>query len=163
METSPQNSLLAQFRRNSVALSSLLIAVTALAYNTWRNELTEQQRNVRHASFQVLQHLGELQEIVDVRYYYTAQLQRDEAIEGMSRLRGFGLAAMCRDLMSLMPEPAPAAGQALHQQWTRHFLLLHQRDAAGQHTPAAIQAEETLRTTIERARQAVLEVLQGLD
>ncbi len=163
MESSPQNSLLAQFRRNSVALTSLLIAVTALAYNTWRNELTEHQRNVRHASFQVLQHLGELQEIVDVRYYYTAQLQSDDATEGMTRLKGFGLAAMSRDLMGLMPSPAPAAGQALHDQWVQHFLLLHQRDAAGQRTPAAKQAEESLRTTIERSRQAVLEVLQGLD
>jgi hypothetical protein len=36
-------SVLEQIQRNSVALISLFIAIPGLAYNTWRNELTEEQ------------------------------------------------------------------------------------------------------------------------
>ena len=46
-----------------MALISIFIAVSALAYNTWRNETTEEQRNIRHAAFRVLEDLGEVQEI----------------------------------------------------------------------------------------------------
>jgi len=38
-----------QIRNNMVALISLLIALSALGYNTWRNELTERNRNIRDA------------------------------------------------------------------------------------------------------------------
>ena len=48
-----------QIRSNSVALISLSVALIALSYNTWRNETTESQRNIRQASFRVLVSLGE--------------------------------------------------------------------------------------------------------
>ncbi len=51
-----------QIRSNSLALISLAVAFIALGYNTWRNETTESHRNVREASFRVLESLGELQE-----------------------------------------------------------------------------------------------------
>ena len=47
-----------QIHNNAVALISLVIAVSSLAYNTWRNETTEEQRNIRHAAFRVLENLG---------------------------------------------------------------------------------------------------------
>ena len=59
-----------QIRANSVALISLSVAFIALSYNTWRNETTESQRNIRQASFRVIESLGELQEVADYRYYY---------------------------------------------------------------------------------------------
>ena len=65
-------SIRRQIHNNAVALISIAIAVSALAYNTWRNETTEEQRNVRHAAFRVLEDLGEVQEVVDSRYYYLA-------------------------------------------------------------------------------------------
>ena len=151
-----------QVRRNAVALISLFIAVTALLYNTWRNEKTEDQRSIRLAAFQVLQNLGELQEIIDDRFYYLP-FERDMTREGSSRLRGFGGAAMSRDLMNLMPVPAPAAGTALHAAWVDHFLRLDDVDDAGRHTTEAISAEESLRIAIQGAREAVLQVLTDLD
>jgi len=42
-----------QVRGNSVALISLMTALLALSYDTWRNETTESQRNICQASFQV--------------------------------------------------------------------------------------------------------------
>jgi hypothetical protein len=151
-----------QFRRNSVALTSLMIALAALAYNTWRNETTEEHRNVRHAAFRVLETLGELQQIVDARYYYFP-LQADRRYEAELRLRGFGGAAMARDLMNLMPPPAPAAGRQLHASWLEHFNALDDLDAEGRHAEQARQAEATLRETLVRSRAAVIQVLEMLD
>ena len=41
-------SIRPQLHNNAVALISLFVAVSSLAYNTWRNETTEAQRNIRH-------------------------------------------------------------------------------------------------------------------
>lgn len=151
-----------QIRNNAVALISLFIAVSSLGYNTWRNEKTEEQRNVRHASFRVLESLGELQQVVDYRYYY---LPFDESSrqEGELRLQGFGHAAMVHDLMMLMPAPAPAAGEALQQSWLAHFSQLDALDADGRHTAASTAAEREINASIERARKAVLVVLKSLE
>jgi len=46
--------------QNLLAMISLFVALSALGYNTWRNELTEQNRNVRQAGFEMLLHVGEL-------------------------------------------------------------------------------------------------------
>ena len=43
-----------QLQRNLVAVISLLIAVSSLHYNTWRNEKTGYNRDQRLASLEVL-------------------------------------------------------------------------------------------------------------
>jgi hypothetical protein len=151
-----------QIHNNAVALISIFIAVSALAYNTWRNETTEEQRNVRHAAFRVLEDLGELQEVVDSRYYYLA-FDNEIGSEGELRIRGFGSVAMVRDLMMLMPEPGPSAGEALHHIWLKRFGALDQLDDERQHTTEATKAERELSEAIQQTRDAVLGVLRDLD
>ena len=105
-----------QIHNNLVALISLAIALSSLGYNTWRNEKTEEQRNVRNASFRVLESLGELQEVVNYRYYYLP-FEDAGGSEGETRLHGWGSVNLVRDLMNLMPAPAPHVGQELHRLW----------------------------------------------
>jgi hypothetical protein len=155
-------SIRRQILDNSVALVSLTVALMALGYNTWRNETTEAQRNVRHASFRVLESLGALQQVVDYRYYYLP-FEGGDGVEGELRVRGFGHVAMVRDLMMLMPAPAPAAGEALQSAWIDGFNALDDLETAERHTAAAIRAERELTERIDGARAAVLEVLAGLD
>lgn len=155
-------SVLDQLRRHSVAYFSLFIAISGLAYNTWRNEKTEEQRSVRHAAFVVLENLGDMQEIVDTRYYFLP-FSEDMSSEPQLRLRGFGSALMSRDLMNLLPPPAPEAGQELHALWVKQFLKLDELTDGGEHSQAARAAEEQLREAIGRARDAVLQVLENLD
>jgi hypothetical protein len=155
-------SIREQFRANAVALISIAIAIIALGYNTWRNETTESQRNVRHAAFRVLESLGELQEIVDARYYYLP-FETAHVSEGESRIRGFGTVTIVRDLTFVIPDPAGQAGSELHDLWSRHFLALHRVTAEGQHTSSAMQAEQRLTEAIGQTRSAVLEVLSQLD
>src|SRR5439155_9354534 len=54
-------SLRQQLRDNAVALISLVVALGSLAYNTWRNERTEHNRNVRTAAFELLTRVAELE------------------------------------------------------------------------------------------------------
>lgn len=151
-----------QIHNNAVALISLFIAISSLGYNTWRNETTEAQRNERHAAFKVLENLGALQEVVDARYYYQA-FGEHEASEGQLRLRGFGSVAMTRDLMNLMPPPAPAAGQRMHALWIEHFGALDELDEDGGHSDSAKEAVRALTGAIEETRNAVIDVLKRLD
>ena len=58
-----------QLKTNFIPLVSLLVALTALGLTAWRNETTEYNRNIRFASFTVLQELAELQLIADYAYY----------------------------------------------------------------------------------------------
>lgn len=61
--------IISQLKRNSVAFISVIIAVSSLSYNTWRNEKTEDNRNQRFAAFEVLLKLGELQQVVFHTHY----------------------------------------------------------------------------------------------
>jgi len=163
MSTQTQTqSLLQQIRGNAVALISLMTAVIALSYNTWRNETTETQRNIRQASFRVLESLGELQEVADYRYYYFPY-ENNKSGEGELRLRGYGSVTMVRDLMNLMPPPAPTASDELFRLWNEHVNALAELTEAGQHTEDAKTAEKELAVAIKQAREAVIQVLQKLD
>jgi hypothetical protein len=156
------NTIRAQIHRNAVALISLVIAVSSLGYNTWRNETTEAQRNVRHAAFRVLESLGELQEVADYRFYY---LPFDSAgkTEGELRISGFGSVAMIRDLMNLMPHPAPQAGQELHAIWSSSVSYLDELTEEGKHSDRATRLERKLTAAINKSRNAVIMVLKGLE
>jgi hypothetical protein len=67
--TEANNSIRQQVRRNAVALISIIIAVSSLGYNTGRNEETEDNRNQRLASFEVLLKLNELQQVIFHGHY----------------------------------------------------------------------------------------------
>lgn len=151
-----------QIHNNAVALISLFIAVSGLAYNTWRNETSEEQRNIRHAAFTVLEELGSMQEVVDARFYYFA-VGDEISSEGELRLKGYGSVLMARDLMSLMPDPAPDSGKMLHQTWVDNFGALDDVNAQGRHTSKSREAKESIAMAIEETRQTVLAVIQSLE
>ena len=67
--TNTNNGVIDQLKRNTVALVSIIIAVSSLSYNTWRNEKTEENRNQRLASFEVLLKLNELQQVIFYSHY----------------------------------------------------------------------------------------------
>ena len=147
-----------QVRNNSVALISLVVAVTSLGYNTWRNETTEQHRNIRMAAFQVLGELGDLQEVISYFTYYLPEAG-DSLQRGRTRVEGYGDVLRIRDLMNLMPEPGPAAGEALYQLWNEQVNEL----GAGPESDTARAAEMVLSEAVDNTRTAVVEVLTDLD
>jgi hypothetical protein len=103
-----------QVRSNAVALISLVVALSSLSYNTWRNERTERNRNVRTATFEVLGKLAELERVV-----YLAQYDRDKS--GGNPRTGWTYVLVIRDLSQVVPEPVPSATARLQQVWSENW------------------------------------------
>jgi hypothetical protein len=99
-----------QLRNNSVALISLVVALSSLGYNTWRNERSERNRNIRTAAFELLTRIAELQRVV-----YLAQYDRDPS--GGNPRTGWTYVLVIRDLSTLVPGPVPARAAELQKVW----------------------------------------------
>ncbi|HEY5806415.1 MAG TPA: hypothetical protein VIT67_00515, partial [Povalibacter sp.] len=120
-----------QLRNNAVALISLAVALSSLGYNTWRNEQTERNRNVRMAAFEVLKHLGELQLVVNSAYFAKdTQLGHPMA--------GWGHVALISDLSQLLPAPAPERAEMLHGAWQANWQEIGDNEEGVKRISAAI-------------------------
>ena len=132
---------LQQVRRNAVALISLVVALTSLGYNTWRNELTEYNRNQRQSAFEILLKLGELQQVVFHSHY-----DRDLEDKGNPRT-GWAYVLVVKDLARVLSAPMPAASDRLQTVWSEHWSALGAEQASADAILAEIDTvrEETLR------------------
>jgi hypothetical protein len=137
--------LLLHLRRNALALLSLMIALCALSYNTWRNESSERHRTIRAAEFDMLKELIALQQITDYAY-----LRQDPQHEQLSI--GLGHVLFIHDLATLTPEPVATAAEALLAAWNDDSEKLYASKDAG-----TALSEQILHT-----RRAVLESLRNL-
>lgn len=113
-----KSSFFKQIKNNSVALISILIAISSLSYNTWRNEKTEDNRNQRHAAFEILLKLNELQQVVFFNYY-----DKDIVNKGNPRT-GWTYVLTIQDLSKVLYEPIPESYSQLQQVWTNNWQSL---------------------------------------
>jgi hypothetical protein len=141
------HGFLQQVRRNSVALISLVVALSSLGYNTWRNELTEANRNQRQSAFEILLKLGELQQVVFHSHY-----DRDTADKGNPRT-GWAYVLTVNDLSHVLTPPMPELTGRLQTVWGEHWGNL----GTEQDSADAILAE------IDSVREETLRQLHGLD
>ena len=139
-------NILVQLRNNQLAIISLLVAFMALGYNTWRNELTEQNRNIRLAGFEMLVHVAELQRIT-----YLAHYDKDLA-EGNPR-KGWSEVLILRDLVQLMPDSAHMGTAALADTWEQNWQGLGQQD----------ESVARIDNALDELRTDILEALAELD
>jgi hypothetical protein len=135
-----------QLRDNAVALISLTVAVSSLAYNTWRNERTEHNRNIRAATFELLMKVSELQRVV-----FLAQYDRDLAA-GSPRT-GWTYVLAIRDLSTLTPAPLPAQAGELQNVWSGSWEGLGKDDET---------AVNRIDDAIGRLRDTTLSTLRSL-
>ena len=112
-----------QLRRHSVALISLVVALSSLGYNTWRNERTEANRNVRTAGIQLLLTLGELDQVVFFSHYDMDQ-------ERGSPRAGWAYVLTITDLASLTSEQVDESSRALFDAWQSSWAGLGSDDAS---------------------------------
>ncbi|MDJ0711113.1 MAG: hypothetical protein QNJ14_12010 [Woeseiaceae bacterium] len=112
-----------QLRRNTVALISLVVAITSLGYNTWRNEASEHNRNQRLVSIEVLRNLGELQQIVLDMHY-----GKKEDLASNSRA-GWALVLTIHDLAMVLDEPLPTKAKWFKDEWSSRSSGLRNDDA----------------------------------
>ena len=104
-----------QLQRNAVALISLVIAITSLGYNTWRNEASEYNRNQRLISIEVLRNVGQLQQVIFHNVW-----EGDAADKGNPRTAWVYILAI-RDLSQLLDGPASASGSELWTAWDEEW------------------------------------------
>ncbi len=123
-----------QLQRNTVALISLVVAVTSLGYNTWRNEASEYNRNQRLVSIEVLRNLGQLQQVVFHRHY-----DMDETDKGNART-GWAIVLTITDLAIVLEEPLPAAAEDLRAVWGDDWQKLGSNQPGVDRIIAAIEA-----------------------
>jgi hypothetical protein len=135
-----------QLRNNAVALTSLVVALASLGYNTWRNERTEHNRNIRTAAFEILTKLAEFERVVFLAHY-----DRDQA-NGNPRT-GWTYVIVINDLAEVLPGPvAPRAAQ-LRDTWQGNWEGLGRDDET---------AVDRIDAGITNLRSATLETLRSL-
>lgn len=139
------DSIKKQVRRNLVAIVSLALAILSLSYNTWRNELTEHNRNVREAGFEMLVTLGEIHQIVFFLHY------DQDHVRGNPRL-GWARVLLVADLATMMPPSVSQAADALKVRWGDDWSRLGRDQAAADRISGAI----------DDIRDATLEALARL-
>ena len=123
-----------QLRRNAVALISLVVAITSLSYNTWRNEASEHNRNQRLISIEVLRNLGELQQVVFHLHY-------DNGVdESMNPRTGWAIVLTVKDLAVVLDAPLPDTAENLRAVWGENWSGLGRDDASVEAISVALDA-----------------------
>ena len=103
-------SIREQFRRNAVAIISLIVAVSSLGYNTYRNELTEANRTIRQAGFEMISELSKLQQVV-LFARYDIKDERGDTTVGWSHMLAL------QDLGLAMPKNIQEQTKKLFKTW----------------------------------------------
>lgn len=139
-------SIREQLRNNAVALTSLLVALASLGYNTWRNERTEHNRNIRAATFEILNKLAEFERVVFLAHY-----DRDQA-NGNPRT-GWTYVIVINDLAEVVPGAVRPRAAALRDTWRANWESLgHDGD----------DGLDSIDKGITDLREATLDMLRAL-
>lgn len=128
-----RGSILNQLRANAIALLSLVIAVSSFSYTAWRTERSEANRTVRQSSFQLLDALGHMQEVL-----YHAHYDHD-AQHGNPRT-GWVYVQTINDFSATLPAPVRTRAAALLVAWRDHWEGLGIRDGDAEVIGDAIDA-----------------------
>lgn len=136
-----------QLQRNTVALISLVVAITSLAYNTWRNEASEGNRNQRLISIEILRNLAELQEVILYGHY-----EMDDTDRGNPKT-GWSLVLTIKDLSRVLEGPVPATAEQLWTVWGKDFEGLGSDD----------QSKDRIVEALEAVREDTHALLRSLD
>ncbi len=132
-----------QLRDNLVAITSLVVALSALGYNTWRNEQTERNRNVRVAGIEILREIGSFQQVV-----FYARFVRDDP-RGELRM-GWVDVFTIGDLAVVMPPDVARDAATLRAVWQEDSARFIEDEAAFARIDEAL--EQLRRSTVESLR-----------
>lgn len=155
--------IIEQVRRNAVALISLVVAITSLGYNTWRNEHSENNRNQRLASFEILNKLGELGELINLNHF-----DCNTVLRGNPRT-GWVLIQSIQDLTRVLEDISPESGDILKDVWAENHAALDYESQAActgrseSRRDSGYVAVMSIREAIQVMRQDVLDILYSLD
>jgi hypothetical protein len=139
-----------QLRDNLVAITSLVVALSALGYNTWRNEVTERNRNIRVAGIELLKELGSLQQLV---LYIQFEEDEERRKQQANPRMGWADVLTINDLATVMPPDVIRDAEKLRTVWNADAEGLAER----RH-----EAFRRIDTAIDELRQTTLASLRDL-
>jgi hypothetical protein len=117
--------------------------MSALGYNTYRNELTEDNRNIRFSGFTMLKELSELQLLIDYAHY------DKDTIKG-NPISGWGHLLYMKDMSHLVSSEVVVETEALIMVWESEWQTVRDDEASNQRVTAAINGlREMIRRTME--------------
>jgi len=90
------------------------VALSALGYNTWRNESSEANRNVRQAGFEIIKHVGELQKITYIAHFDRKNVKTGTKIAWTEVL-------ILKELSRLMPVAIQNKADTLTTVWRENW------------------------------------------
>ena len=125
---------------------SVIFAVVGFSYNAWRLELSEENSNIRTASFQVLNELAELEQII-----YAAHYDKDN-IAGNPRVAWVKVGLIV-DLSLLIDISVHLQAEELHKAWSNNWEQLASKESVA----------KDLVSEIDKVRQQVKQMLHNLE
>ncbi len=125
-------------RKNWLSLLSLMVALTALFYNTWRNEQTELNRNFRASGFEIIHQVASLQLLVDQALYSNKEVA-EAPITGWTKVN------FIMSLSRIMPPSVTEKANHLKSVWQQNWEAIDKAESANQAiTKANRELEETV-------------------
>src|SRR5437762_3444948 len=140
-----REKIVSQIKANIVAIASIIVALTGMGYNTYRNEKTEINHNVRAAAFETLKNLGETQILINYAHF-----QKDR-VRGDARL-GWGRMTLIHDMAQVLPAPGPEEADQLLTAWRENV------DTLEDNSEAMIKITDE----IQRLRLTTIDILNHL-
>ena len=137
--------LFSQIRQHSLAVISLVVAISALGYTTYRNELTEYNRNKRHAGFELLKELNQLQLLIDYAHY-------DKDSELGNPITGWGHLMYVKDMSHLISPGVVEEADKLGDIWAVEWETIYDNSASNQRITAGV---DTLRSRVRQEIKAL--------
>lgn len=133
-----------QLVKHSVAVVSLITAITGLTYNSWQANQNEINQNMRIAAFEVLKNLGELQTVVNYAHF------SEDTVKG-NPIEGWKHVTMVRDLSHLLKPKAKKESQVLYDAWKKDWEKVNNNK----------QSEKQMSQQIAKTREAVLSTIDA--
>ena len=99
------------------AIFSVIFAVVGFSYNAWRLEVSEDNSNIRTASFEVLKELAELEQIIFTRHY-------DKDLQKGNPRVGWVKVGLILDLSMLISPEVNSKAENLTEIWANEWALI---------------------------------------
>lgn len=122
-----------------VAIFSMLFALVGFGYNAWRLESTEDNSNIRAASFQVLIELAELEQIVFLAHY-------DQDLQTGNPRIGWVKVGIINDLSTFISEQVGNEAVSLRNVWSVNWQQMTNSEPAAM---AITQSIDVVRAAVK--------------
>ena len=118
---------------------SVLFALIGFSYNVWRMEISEENNNIRTASFEILLELSSLEQLIYIAHY-------DGDVKEGSPRKGWVKVGLIADLSVLTTDSVERQTTILKNVWSTHWsTMINDKDSVDQ----IVKAIDSVRSEIK--------------